>query len=315
MDTLHHLMAGFATALTWSNLFACFMGVLIGTLVGILPGLGPVATMAILLPVTFSMEPVTAIIMLCGIYYGAQYGGSTTAILLNIPGETSAIVTCLDGYQMARQGRAGAALGMSAMGSFIGGTLSVVALMLLTPPLAKLAIGFGPPEVFSLTLFGVLMVTSIGQGSLLKSLIMAALGLFVSTIGREASPQGFPRFTMGSLTLSDGVGMIPVAVGMFGIAELLANLESMAKQEVHKTSLRHLLPTAKDWYDCRWSIVRGTVIGFFLGILPGTGGPIATFFAYTMEKRLSRHPEKFGTGVIEGVAAPETANNSSVSGS
>jgi putative tricarboxylic transport membrane protein len=315
METLHLLIAGFTTALTLTNLFACFMGVLIGTLIGVLPGIGPVATMAILLPVTFAMEATTAIIMLCGIYYGAQYGGSTTSILLNIPGETSSIVTCLDGYQMARKGRAGAALGMSAMGSFIGGTLSVIGLMLLTPPLAKLAIGFGAPEVFSLTLFGLTMVTSIGSGSLVKSLIVATLGLFVSTIGREASASGFSRFTLGSLTLSDGVGMIPAAVGMFGIAELLTNVEAMVKQEVFRTSLRHLFPTVKDWYDSLWPILRGTVIGFFLGILPGTGGPISTFFAYAAEKRLSKHPEKFGTGVIQGVAGPETANNASVSGS
>jgi putative tricarboxylic transport membrane protein len=315
MDAIQLLIAGFATALTTTNLFACFMGVLIGTLIGVLPGIGPVATMAILLPITFAMDATTAIIILCGIYYGAQYGGSTTSILLNIPGETSSIMTCLDGYQMARKGRAGAALGISAMGSFIGGTLSVVGLMLLTPPLAKLAIGFGPPEVFSLTFFGLMMVTSIGRGSLVKSLLVAALGLFVSTIGREASARGFSRFTLGSLTLSDGVGMIPAAVGMFGIAELLTNVETMAKQDVYKSSLRHLFPTVKDWYDSRWPIVRGTVIGFLLGILPGTGGPISTFFAYAVEKRLSKHPEKFGTGVIEGVAAPETANNASVSGS
>ena len=314
MDTINYLVLGFSTAFTPSNLFACFMGVSVGTLIGVLPGIGPVATMAILLPSTFGMDPTTAIIMLCGIYYGAQYGGSTTSILLNIPGETSSIATCLDGYQLARKGRAGAALGISAMGSFIGGTLSIVGLMLLTPALAKLAIGFGPPEVFSLTVFGLMMVSSIGSGSLVKSLTIAALGLFVSTIGREASAKGFNRFTLGSLTLSDGVGLIPVAVGMFGIGELLTNIEGLVKQEVYKTNLRNLLPTLKDWHACFWPIVRATVIGFFLGIIPGTGGPISTFFSYATEKRLSKYPEKFGTGVIEGVAGPETANNASASG-
>jgi putative tricarboxylic transport membrane protein len=315
MDTINYLILGFSIAFTPTNLFACFIGVSIGTLIGVLPGIGPVATMAILLPVTFAMNPTTAIIILCGIFYGAQYGGSTTSILLNIPGETSSIVTCLDGYQMARKGRAGPALGISAIGSFIGGTIGVVGLMLLTPFLANLAIGFGPPELFSLTAFGLILVSSIGSGPLVKSLIMAALGLFVSTIGKEVSMKSFSRFTLGSLTLTDGVGLIPVAVGMFGVAELLTNIEIMAKQEVFKTHLRNLFPTLKDWYDSYWPIIRGTLVGFFLGVLPGGGGPIATFFSYGIEKRFSKHPEKFGTGVIEGVAAPETANNSAVSGS
>jgi putative tricarboxylic transport membrane protein len=252
--------------------------------------------------------------MLCGIFYGAQYGGSTTSILVNIPGEVGSIVTCLDGYQMARKGRAGPALGISAMGSFIGGTLSVIGLMLLTPPLAKLAIGFGPPELFSLIIFGLMMVSSIGSGSLVKSLIMATLGLFVSTIGKE-SIKGFSRFTLGSLTLSDGVGLIPVAVGMFGIGELLTNIEAMEKKEVYKTDLRNLFPNLKDWAASFWPIIRGTALGFFLGILPGAGTIIPTFFSYGLEKRLSKHPEKFGTGTIEGVAGPETANNAAVSGS
>jgi putative tricarboxylic transport membrane protein len=314
MDTIKYLLLGFHTTFIPANLFACFMGVLIGTLIGVLPGIGPVATMAILMPVTFSMDPTSAIIMLCGIFYGAQYGGSTTSILVNIPGEVGSIATCLDGYQMARKGRAGPALGISAMGSFIGGTLSVIGLMLLTPPLAKLAIGFGPPELFSLIIFGLLMVSSIGSGSLLKSLIMATLGLFVSTIGRE-SIKGFSRFTLGSLTLSDGVGLIPVAVGMFGIAELLTNIEAMGKQEVYKTDLRNLFPTLKEWASSFWPILRGTVLGFFLGILPGAGTIIPTFFSYGLEKRLSKHPEKFGRGAIEGVAGPETANNAAASGS
>jgi putative tricarboxylic transport membrane protein len=314
MDSINFLFLGFGTIFTPISLFACFIGVFIGTLIGVLPGIGPVATMAILTPVTFAMDPTSAIIMLCGIFYGAQYGGSTTSILVNIPGEVGSIVTCLDGYQMAQRGRAGPALGISAMGSFIGGTLSVIGLMLLTPPLAKLAIGFGPPELFALIIFGLMMVSSIGGVSVVKCLIMATLGVFVSTIGDE-SIRGFSRFTLGSLTLSDGVGLIPVAVGMFGIAELLTNIETMGKQEVYKTGLRGLFPTLKDWYASAWPIVRGTLLGFFLGILPGAGTIITTFFSYGLEKRLSKHPENFGSGAIEGVAGPETANNASVSGS
>ena len=313
MGTLDYLLLGFNTMLTPGNLFACFAGVFIGTFVGVLPGIGPVGTMAILLPITFAMDPTTAIVILAGIYYGTQYGGSTTSILVNIPGEVGSIVTCLDGYQMARKGRAGPALGMAAMGSFIGGTLSIIGLMLLTPPLAKLAIGFGPPELFSLVLFGLLMVSSIGSGSLVKSLIMAALGIFVSSIGRE-SIKGFSRFTLGTDTLSDGVGLVPVAVGMLGIGELLTNMETMPKQEVFKTTVRNLFPNLQDWYASRWAIIRGTLIGFFLGILPGAGLLMTTFFSYGLEKRLSKHPEKFGTGVIEGVAAPETANNAATGG-
>jgi len=214
---------------------------------------------------------------------------------------------------MARKGRAGAALGMSAMGSFIGGTLGIGGLILLTPPLAKLAVDFGPPELFSLVIFGLIMISSLGGDSVLKSLIMATLGIFVSTIGRE-SIKGYSRFTLGSLTLSDGVGLLPVAVGMFGIAELLSNIENIPKKEVFKTDLRNLFPTLKDWLACRWAIVRGALVGFFLGTLPGAGIVMSTFFSYVVEKRFSKSPEKFGTGVIEGVAAPETANNAATGG-
>jgi putative tricarboxylic transport membrane protein len=313
MDAFNHLLQGLRVALTPVNFLACFMGVGIGTLIGVLPGIGPVATIAILLPISFSLDPTSAIIMLSGIYYGSQYGGSTTSILVNIPGETGSIVTCLDGYQMARKGRAGPALGISAMGSFIGGTLGVIGLMLLVPPMAKLAIGFGAPELFALILFGLMMVISLGSGSLVKSLIMATLGIFVSLIGKE-SIAGFARFTLGSITLSDGVGLIPVAMGMFGISEILENVEVLTKQEVFKTDIRSLFPTWKDWMACRWAIVRGTLVGFFLGILPGAGVVLTSFFAYAIEKRFSKYPEKFGTGVIEGVAAPETANNAAVAG-
>jgi putative tricarboxylic transport membrane protein len=314
MDALNHLIFGFSILFTWTNLFSCFVGVLIGTLIGVLPGIGPVGTMAILIPFTFRMGPTPAIIMLCAIYYGAQYGGSTTSILLNIPGEVTSIATCMDGYQMARKGRAGPALGMSAMGSFIGGTLSIFGLMFLTPALGKLAIGFGPPELFSLLLFAMLMVSSIGGGSMLKSLIMATLGVFTALIGRE-NVSGFGRFTLGSYTLSDGLGLAPVTIGMFGIAEILANVsEDMTEKEVFKTDLQNLFPNLKDWLDSIKPIIRGTVLGFFLGIFPGTGPATATFISYGLEKRLSKYPEKFGTGVIEGVAGPETTNNAGACG-
>jgi putative tricarboxylic transport membrane protein len=314
MSAMDNLIFGFNILFTPSILFACFIGVFVGTLIGVLPGIGPVGTMAILLPVTYSMGPTTAIILLSGIYYGAQYGGSTTSILVNIPGELGSIVTCLDGYQMARQGRSGPALGMCAIGSFIGGTVSIIGLIFLTPSLAKLAIGFGPPELFSLILLGLMMVTSLGTGSVLKSMMMATMGMFISTIGKE-SIMGYGRFTLGSITLADGLGLAPVAVGMFGIGELLTNIEELKKQEVFKTTIRNLLPTLKDWLDCRWTFMRATILGFFLGIFPGGGVTVATFFAYGLEKRCSKHPEKFGTGVIEGVCAPETANNAATSGS
>jgi putative tricarboxylic transport membrane protein len=252
--------------------------------------------------------------MLAGVYYGAQYGGSTTSILVNIPGEASSIITCLDGYKMARQGRAGPALGMAAFGSFIGGTASIIGMMLLAPLLARLALKFGPPEYFALMLFGLTMVTYLCVGSLTKGLVMAVAGLAISTIGQDPIT-GITRFTLGSITLMDGVGLVPVAMGIFGIGEVLTNIEESIKQEVFATKIGGLLPTLKDWIACKWPIVRGSIIGFFMGILPGSGVVIPTFMAYTTEKRLSRYPEKFGTGVIEGVAAPETANNAATGGS
>ena len=314
MDILNHLALGFSVAFSLTNLFFCFLGVLIGTLIGVLPGIGPVATISLLLPVTFGMDPVASIIMLAGIYYGAMYGGSTTSILVNIPGETASIITCLDGYQMARNGRAGPALGISAFGSFIGGTASIIGLMLLAPFLARLALKFGPVEYFALMLFGLTMVTYLCMGSIIKGLIMVVAGLAVSTIGMDTI-NAQTRFTLGSLTLVDGVGIVPVAMGMFGLAEVMTNIEEGIKQEIFKTRISGLLPTLKDWIDSKWPIVRGTLIGFFMGILPGSGTVIPTFISYSVEKRFSRHPEKFGTGVIEGVAAPETANNAATGGS
>ncbi len=310
----HNILLGFGIALTIKNLGFCFLGVLIGTLIGVLPGLGPVATISLLLPATFGMEPVTSIIMLCGVYYGAMYGGSTTSILVNIPGEAASVVTCLDGYQMARKGRAGPALGMSAFGSFIGGTLSIIGLMFLSPALARFALRFGPPEFFSLMLLGLAMVTYLCRGPVVKGLVMAAAGLAVSTIGQDQM-SGINRFTFDSITLMDGVGLVPVAMGIFGIAEVFTNLEQHVKQDVFAAHICGVLPTMKDWVDARWAIVRGSLIGFFVSILPGAGTVIPTFMAYTVEKRVSKHPEKFGTGVIEGVAAPETANNAAAGGS
>ncbi|OGQ51517.1 MAG: transporter [Deltaproteobacteria bacterium RIFCSPLOWO2_02_FULL_57_26] len=314
MDVLGYVGLGFSVALEPLNLLFCFVGVLIGTLVGVLPGLGPVAAVAFLLSVTFKMAPATGIIMLAGIYYGAMYGGSTTSILVNIPGETASVVTCLDGYQMARQGRAGPALGISAFGSFIAGTLGVVGLMFLAPLLGQAALKFGPPEFFALTFTGLTLVSYLSQAPLTKSLIMAVLGLSVGSVGMDPV-SGEERFTQGLLTLRDGFGLVPVAMGMFGIAEVLENLGETARRNVYETAIKGLLPNLRDWKDSFWPIVRGSVMGFFLGILPGPGPVIASFASYATEKRLSRHPEKFGTGAIEGVAGPESANNSATAGS
>jgi putative tricarboxylic transport membrane protein len=314
MDVLHNLTLGFSVALSLNNLFFCFVGCLVGTLIGVLPGIGPVATISLLLPATFGMDPTASIIMLAGVYYGAMYGGSTTSILVNIPGEAASIITCLDGYQMARKGRAGPALGMSAFGSFIGGTFSIIGLMLLAPLLARAALRFGPPEYFALMFFGLTMVTYLCRGSVIKGLLMAVVGLAIATIGQDPI-SGSTRFTLGSITLMDGVGLVPVAMGVFGIGEILTNLEAEIKQEVFTAKIGSLFPTLQDWKICTWPIVRGSLLGFFMGILPGAGTVIPTFMAYTVEKRLSRTPEKFGTGMIEGVASPETANNAATGGS
>ena len=302
------LIAGFSVALEPINLLYCFIGVVIGTMVGVLPGLGPVGAMSLLLPVTFHTTPVASIIMLAGIYYGAQYGGSTTSILVNIPGEVSSIMTCLDGYQMARQGRAGAALGIAAFASFIAGTLGVIGMMLLAPPLADFAIKFGPPEFFSLMVLGMIILTFLTARSMIRTLMMTAFGLILGTIGLD-NISNTPRFTFNIVELLDGVGLIPVAMGLFGISEVLLNIEVKVKREVFTSIVRGLLPTLKDWARSIWAILRGSVIGFFLGILPGGGAILGSFVSYAIEKRVSRYPQKFGTGVIEGVAAPEAANN------
>jgi len=313
METLQNVLMGFSVVLQPINLLFCFLGVLLGTLVGVLPGIGPVATLSILLPGTFKMDPVTAIIMMAGVYYGAMYGGSITSILVNIPGEAASIITCLDGYQMARQGRAGPALGISAIGSFIGGTFSVFMLMFLAPLLGRAALKFGPPEYFALMVFGLTLLIYLSGGSILKALIMGIAGLFVGSIGMDPV-SGEQRFTYGSITLMDGVGLVPVAMGMFGVAEILSNLEVIIKMEVFQTKVKNIWPSWKDWVESRLAILRGSVIGFFLGILPGPSATIASFGSYALERKISKHPEKFGTGAIEGVAGPETANNAAVGG-
>lgn len=312
MDVLHNVAVGFSVALTWSNLTYCFLGVLVGTLIGVLPGIGPSATISLLLPSTFYINPTSAIIMLAGVYYGAMYGGSTTSILVNIPGEAASVVTCLDGYQMARQGRAGPALGIAAFGSFIAGTLSIVGLMIAAPPLAKIALQFGPPEYFSLIVLAFSVLIYLSSGSPLKAVMMAVLGVFAGSIGTDFFT-GQPRFAYGSLTLWDGIGVVPVVMGLFGIAEVFENLErETEKTKVLDAKFKGLFPTLRDWKDSIASILRGTFIGFFLGILPGGGAIVSSFVSYAVEKRVSKHPEQFGRGAIQGVAGPESANNSAI---
>lgn len=308
MDILGNLANGFAIALTPLNIFYGFVGAVLGTAVGVLPGLGPPATIALLLPVTFKIQPVSAIIMLAGIYYGAMFGGSTTSILLNIPGEPASIVTCLDGYQMARQGRAGPALGISAIGSFFGGLISVLGLVLIAPGLAAFAIKFGPPEYFSLVILGLMMAIYLSEGSVLKGLIMAVIGLLLGTIGIDSS-FGVERFTFNISRLTSGLDFVVVGMGLFGISEVLINLEVPELREVFKTALKGLLPNLEDWRRSWAPIVRGSLLGGIIGTLPGGGAIISSFASYALEKRVSKHPERFGKGAIEGVAGPETANN------
>lgn len=309
MDLFANVATGFSVALELQNLAFCFVGVLVGTLVGVLPGLGPVGTMAILLPVTYGLPPATAIIMLSGIYYGAQYGGSTTSILVGIPGEAASVVTSLDGHQMALQGRAGPALGIAAFGSFIAGTLGVIGLMLLAPPLASVALRFGPPEYFSLMVMGLVILTYLAQKSMVKSLMMAAVGVILGTVGMD-NMTGLPRFTAGVPDLLDGVGIAPLAMGLFGISEILLNIEREIKRQVVVAKVKNVLPSRKDWSESIWPMIRGSFSGFFLGILPGGGAVLSSFISYGVEKRLSKTPEQFGKGAIAGVAAPESANNS-----
>jgi putative tricarboxylic transport membrane protein len=313
MDILHNLIYGFSIALSPGNLLYCFIGVFIGTLIGVLPGIGPVGAMSLLLPTTLHSSPVGAVIMLAGIYYGAMYGGSTTSILLNIPGEAASVVTCIEGYQMARKGRAGPALGISAFGSFIGGTVSILGLMLVAPPLAEGALKFGPPEYFSLMVLGMTLLIYLASGSIPKALMMAVLGIVLGIIGIDPT-SGMQRFTFSILELNDGIGLVPLVMGLFGISEVLLNVEQGLKREIFQTKIRGLLPTREDWKKSTGPIARGSILGFFLGILPGGGALISSFISYAIEKKLSKTPERFGHGAIEGIAGPETANNSATGG-
>jgi putative tricarboxylic transport membrane protein len=315
VESLGFLVDGFAAALTPENLLWVFVGVFIGTLVGVLPGLGTPATLAILLPITINLPPATGLIMMAGIYYGSKYGGSTTSILLNVPGESSSVVTTLDGYQMAKKGRAGAALGIAAIASFVAGTFGVIGLTLLALPIARLALGFGPPEYFALMTLGLVAVVFLAGKSLTKGLISAVLGLMLSMIGADIV-SGRDRFTFGNIALLDGIEFIALSVGIFALGEVFISVEKPMLGALVKapSRLRDLMPTRQDLKDSRFAMAQGSVVGFLVGVLPGAGATVASFLSYTIERRFSKHPEKFGTGVIEGVAAPEAANNSETGG-
>jgi putative tricarboxylic transport membrane protein len=315
VDPISGLGLGFQLALTPQNLLFAFVGCLVGTAIGVLPGIGPVSGVAILLPVIFAskLDPTSGMIMLAAVYYGSQYGGSTTSILINTPGESSSVMTCLDGYAMARKGRAGPALAMAAIASFVAGTLSVLGLMLVAAPLTEFALGFGPEENAALMVLGLTTLTRLAGKSVLKGLLMAAFGLALGTVGID-SMSGTPRLTFGQAELLNGFEFAVVAIGLFAVAEIFSNAEEHLVREPIHTRLRDLWPTMADWVAVRFTIVRASVLGFFIGTLPGAGATVASFLAYAVEKRVSKHPEKFGTGVIEGVAAPEAANNAATGG-
>jgi putative tricarboxylic transport membrane protein len=308
MDLIANLTIGFSQALTLQNLLYCFAGTLIGTMVGVLPGLGPVATIAMLLPLTFALPPTAALIMLAGIYYGAQYGGSTTAILLKLPGEASSVVTAIDGHQLALQGQAGYALFTAAVGSFFAGTFATFLIAGFAPPLAEVALKFGAPEYFSLMVLGLAASVALAHGPLLKAIAMVVLGLLLSTIGQDLYT-GSPRFTFGSIYLSDGVDFVAIAMGIFGIGEIIRNMESDTARTAVASRIRNLIPTGEQIRAIVAPILRGTILGSLLGVLPGGGAVLGSFSAYSLERRISRHPERFGKGAVEGVAAPEAANN------
>ncbi len=309
------LAEGFGIAFSLNNLFFALIGALLGTMVGILPGLGPSATISLLLPLSFKIgSPVSSIIMMAGIFYGAMYGGSTTSILVNIPGEAASVVTCIDGYQMAKKGRAGPALGIAAIGSFIAGTIGVIGLTFVAPPLAEFALSFGPPEYFSLTLLGLLMATLIGGDSVVKGLIMVVAGLLMGAVGLDPI-SGAIRFTWGIHMLQEGIDFVTMAMGLFGIGEILFNLERVLVTNLVTRKITHLWPSLKDWADSKWAIIRGSFIGFFIGILPGGGAVISSLASYAVEKKMSKNPQEFGKGAIQGVAGPESANNAAASAS
>ncbi|MFK8251823.1 tripartite tricarboxylate transporter permease [Ancylobacter terrae] len=308
MAMIENLAIGFEAALTFQNLAYCFLGVFLGTLIGVLPGIGPVPTIAMLLPITFALEPLTGLIMLAGIYYGAQYGGSTTAILVNLPGEASSVVTCLDGYQMARKGKAGAALAVAALGSFFAGTVGTAVLAAFAPLLTGLAIQFGPADYFSLMALGLVLAVFLSSGSVPKSVAMVILGILLGLVGTDVST-GAQRFTLGSIHLIDGLDFVALAMGIFGVVEVVTNIERGTARDIFTNAVGKLRLSREDARAAAGASLRGTVLGSVLGVLPGGGGILASFSAYALEKKISRHPEKFGTGVIEGVAGPESANN------
>ena len=308
MDSLMGLWSGFGVAMTWTNLFYCLIGVTVGQLVGVLPGIGPTTATALLIPLTYGMPPVTAIIMLSGIYYGGMYGGTITSVLINTPGEAASVVTCLDGYEMAKQGRAGAALGVAAMGSFVGGIVSVIGLALVGPPLADFALRFGPTEMFSLMLFGLTMVVGLMGTSIVRGLVAMCIGLSLSMIGMDPI-SGVLRFTFNQPFLINGLDLVTIAMGLFGLSEIFLGMENLAAA-AKPQQITSFMPERKELKVTSWAILRGTVLGFFIGLIPGTNSAIPALLSYSLEKKISKNPEKFGHGAIEGVAGPETANNS-----
>lgn len=307
LGSFEEIVAGFSIALLPKNLLFAFIGSVVGTLIGVLPGVGPAAGLAILIPLTFNLDPICAIIMLAAIYYGAQYGGTITSVLLNLPGESSSAITCIDGYQMAKQGRAGIALSMSAIGSFIGGTIATIGLMMAAPPLAKMALQFGPPEFFALMVLGVSLVTGLAGKSIIKALMMGIFGLLLATVGMDPT-MGVRRFTFGHVELLNGLDFIPVIMGLFGVSDVLLNAEEEAKK-VFSAKMSSLMPSLDDIRHSRGPVLRGTCAGFILGLIPGIGATVASFLSYVVEQKVSKDPGKFGTGAIEGVVGPETANN------
>jgi len=312
MDAFQNLLMGFAVALTPQNIMFAFLGSVLGTLIGVLPGVGPVAGVAMLIPLTFQMTPTGAIIMLTALFYGTQYGGTITSVLLNVPGEAASAITCLDGYQMAKQGRGGAALAIAAIGSFIGGTIATVALVLAAGPLTRLSLEFGPVEFFALIILGISLLMGLAGKSMIKALMMGVFGLLLAMVGMDPV-RGMPRFTFGRMELMDGIGFVPVIMGLFGLAEILVNAEKQFAQ-VFIAKMSSLIPTRKDIRDSVWPILRGSAIGTLLGLVPGMTGSASSFLSYIAERKVSKHPEQFGTGRIEGVAGPETANNAHANG-
>jgi TctA family transporter len=308
MDLINHLALGFATALTLQNLLYCFVGVLVGTLIGVLPGIGPIATLAMLLPTTYALPPTSALIMLAGIYYGAQYGGSTTAILVNLPGESSSVVTCIDGYQMARKGRAGAALAVAALGSFFAGTVATVVVAALAGPMVEFAFKFGPAEYFSLMVLGLIGAVVLASGSLVKAIAMILLGLLLGLVGTDVN-SGVARFSFDVPELTDGIGFVAIAMGVFGFAEIIANVEKREHREVFTDRVGRLWPSKDEFRKAAPAAVRGTLLGSILGVLPGGGALLASFASYTVEKKVAKDPSEFGKGAVAGVAGPESANN------